>query len=175
MDAGAPRFLRSLVAPPGVTQEKKLCKALERPRSFTSNPFLLTETPSPRMLQEWSWRNLPLPLRYERCRTVSSPPSQHARARPDSSPLERDGFVLDRAGSTGARIYRHVDARRVVVHYHHGGDTLTRKTLRSVLLAVNWTEAAAKRLGLVLTPTRALSEKAGGIFGPVPCRGPWVV
>ena len=33
--------------------------------------------------------------------------------------LERDGFVLDRAGPTGARIYRHADRRRAVIHYHH--------------------------------------------------------
>ena len=44
--------------------------------------------------------------------------------------LERDGFVLDRAGTTGARIYRHPDRRRVVIHYHHGSDRPTRKTLQ---------------------------------------------
>lgn len=63
--------------------------------------------------------------------------------------LERDGFVLDRAGTTGARIYRHADGRRAVIHYHHSGDTLTRKTLRSVLRSVNWTEADLDRLGLL--------------------------
>lgn len=62
--------------------------------------------------------------------------------------LERDGFVLDRAGQTGARIYRHPDGRRAVIHYHHGGDTLTRRSLRSVLAAVRWTEADLERLGL---------------------------
>ena len=63
--------------------------------------------------------------------------------------LERDGFVLDRAGPTGARIYRHADGRRTVIHYHHGGDTLTRKTLRSMLRSVKWTEADLHRLGLL--------------------------
>lgn len=62
--------------------------------------------------------------------------------------LERDGFSLDRAGTTGARIYRHTDGRRVVIHYHHGGDTLTRKTLRSILGSLLWDEADLERLGL---------------------------
>ena len=35
--------------------------------------------------------------------------------------VERAGFSLDRAGATGARIYRHSDGRLVVIHYHHGG------------------------------------------------------
>jgi predicted RNA binding protein YcfA (HicA-like mRNA interferase family) len=63
--------------------------------------------------------------------------------------IERDGFSLDRAGQTGARIYRHPDGRRVVIHYHHGSDTLTRKTLRSVLGSLNWTEADLQRLDLL--------------------------
>ena len=63
--------------------------------------------------------------------------------------LERDGFSLDRAGTTGARIYRHADGRRVVIHYHHSGDTLTRKTLRSILGALRWSEDDLKRLGLL--------------------------
>ena len=61
--------------------------------------------------------------------------------------IERDG-TLDRAGPTGARIYRHSDGRRVVIHYHRGSDTLTRKTLRSVLSSLAWTEADIQRLGL---------------------------
>ncbi|MBI3934499.1 MAG: type II toxin-antitoxin system HicA family toxin [Acidobacteria bacterium] len=63
--------------------------------------------------------------------------------------LERDGISLDRSGTTGARIYRHPDGRRAVIHFHHGGDTLTRKTLRSILGALQWTEADLKRLGLL--------------------------
>jgi predicted RNA binding protein YcfA (HicA-like mRNA interferase family) len=50
--------------------------------------------------------------------------------------LERDGFSLRRSTRTGGRIYMHPDGRLTVVHYHHGGDTLTRKTLKSVLEAV---------------------------------------
>ncbi len=63
--------------------------------------------------------------------------------------LERDGFTLDRAGRHGSRIYRHPDRRRVVIHYHHGNDTLTRKTLRSVLRSTTWTEADLRRLKLL--------------------------
>ena len=62
--------------------------------------------------------------------------------------LEREGFSLDRSGLTGARIYRHPDGRRAVIHYHHGGDTLPRKTLRSILRAVGWTEDDLRRLDL---------------------------
>jgi len=43
----------------------------------------------------------------------------------------------------------HEDGRLTVVHYHHGSDTLTRKTLKSVLEAVGWDLADAKRLGLI--------------------------
>jgi predicted RNA binding protein YcfA (HicA-like mRNA interferase family) len=63
--------------------------------------------------------------------------------------LERDGFSLKRETASGARIYAHSDGRITVVHYHHGGDTLTRKTVRSVLEAVKWTEDDVKRLGLL--------------------------
>ena len=62
--------------------------------------------------------------------------------------VERDGFSLKRETATGARIYAHPDGRLTVIHYHHGSDTLTRKTLRSVLQALQWTEDDLKRLGL---------------------------
>lgn len=63
--------------------------------------------------------------------------------------LERDGFTLRRSTRTGSRIYAHSDGRLTVVHYHHGSDTLTRKTLKSVLEAVRWDLADARRLGLI--------------------------
>lgn len=63
--------------------------------------------------------------------------------------LERDGFTLRRSTRTGGRIYAHPNGRITVVHYHHGSDTLTRKTLKSVLEAVQWTPDDAKRLGLI--------------------------
>ena len=58
-------------------------------------------------------------------------------------------FLTELAPLALARIYRHADRRRAVIHYHHGGDTLTRKTLRSILRSVNWTEADLERLGLL--------------------------
>jgi predicted RNA binding protein YcfA (HicA-like mRNA interferase family) len=45
------------------------------------------------------------------------------------SALRRDGFSLERETRTGGRIYSHPDGRLTVIHYHHGSDTLTRKTL----------------------------------------------
>jgi predicted RNA binding protein YcfA (HicA-like mRNA interferase family) len=63
--------------------------------------------------------------------------------------VERDGFSLKRETGTGARIYAHPDGRLTVIHYHRGSDTLTRKTLRSVLQALQWTEDDLKRLGLL--------------------------
>ena len=62
--------------------------------------------------------------------------------------LERDGFVIQRITRTGGHIYQHQDGRRTVIHYHRGSDTLTRKTLASVLHATEWTEADLRRLGL---------------------------
>jgi predicted RNA binding protein YcfA (HicA-like mRNA interferase family) len=63
--------------------------------------------------------------------------------------LRRDGFVLERETRTGGRIYSHPDGRLTVVHYHHGSDTLTRRTLRSVLEATRWTLEDIRRLRLV--------------------------
>jgi predicted RNA binding protein YcfA (HicA-like mRNA interferase family) len=63
--------------------------------------------------------------------------------------LRRDGFVLERETRTGGRIYSHPDGRLTVIHYHHGSDTLTRRTLRSVLEATRWTREDVRRLGLI--------------------------
>jgi len=63
--------------------------------------------------------------------------------------LEREGFSLKRSTPTGARVYSHSDGRIVVVHYHRGSDTLTRKTLKSYLQATGWTEDDLKRLKLL--------------------------
>jgi len=46
-------------------------------------------------------------------------------------------------------IYSHPDSRLTSIHYHTGSDTLTRKTLRSVLQATRWTEDDLRRLGLL--------------------------
>jgi predicted RNA binding protein YcfA (HicA-like mRNA interferase family) len=66
-----------------------------------------------------------------------------------ASALRRDGFALERETRTGGRIYSHPDGRLTVVHYHHGSDTLTRRTLRSVLEATRWTLEDIRRLRLV--------------------------
>lgn len=63
--------------------------------------------------------------------------------------LEKDGFALRRSTRTGSRVYRHPDGRRAVIHYHRGGDTLVRKTLREILRGVQWTEGDLRRLGLI--------------------------
>jgi predicted RNA binding protein YcfA (HicA-like mRNA interferase family) len=64
------------------------------------------------------------------------------------SALRRDGFLLERETRTGGRIYSHPDGRITVIHYHSGSDTLTRRTLRSVLEATRWTLEDLRRLGL---------------------------
>jgi predicted RNA binding protein YcfA (HicA-like mRNA interferase family) len=63
--------------------------------------------------------------------------------------LEQEGFLLKRSTHTGAHVYHHPDGRILVVHYHHGSDTLTRKTLKSYLEATGWTEEDLKRLKLI--------------------------
>lgn len=63
--------------------------------------------------------------------------------------LRRDGFLLERETRTGGRIFSHPDGRIVVIHYHHGSDILTRKTLQSVVEAARWNEADLKRLRLL--------------------------
>ena len=50
---------------------------------------------------------------------------------------------------TGGHIYYHADGRITVVHYHKGSDTLTRKTLQSILDATRWTRGDLKRVGLL--------------------------
>lgn len=63
--------------------------------------------------------------------------------------LERDGFTYRRTRGAG-RVYRHSDGRRVVMHYHHGSDTLPIGTLRNVLEATGWAEGDLRRLDLIL-------------------------
>lgn len=65
------------------------------------------------------------------------------------SAIRRDGFMLERETRTGGRIYSHPDGRITVIHYHHGSDTLTRRTLRSVLEATRWTLEDIRRLRLI--------------------------
>jgi predicted RNA binding protein YcfA (HicA-like mRNA interferase family) len=62
--------------------------------------------------------------------------------------LERGGFVYRRAKGS-QRVYRHPDGRRVVIHYHHGGETLPIGTLSQIIAATRWTDADVRRLGLL--------------------------
>ena len=63
--------------------------------------------------------------------------------------LERDGFYWQRTTRTGAFVYRHSDRRGTFIHYHTGGETLTRKTLSSIVRAARWGEGDLRRLGLI--------------------------
>ena len=62
--------------------------------------------------------------------------------------LEQDGFEYRRRKGS-QRVYRHPDARRVVIHYHHAKDTLPPGTLKSFLEATRWNEDDLRRLGLI--------------------------
>ena len=61
--------------------------------------------------------------------------------------LQTDGFVWKRT-SGSHRIYRHADGRRVVVAYHHPGDTFPLGTLQAMLGDAGWSDADLARLGL---------------------------
>jgi predicted RNA binding protein YcfA (HicA-like mRNA interferase family) len=62
--------------------------------------------------------------------------------------LEQDGFQYKRRKGS-QRVYRHLDGRRVVIHYHHTKDTLPSGTLQSFLNGTKWNEDDLKRLGLI--------------------------
>jgi len=63
--------------------------------------------------------------------------------------LTRDGFVFTRQTGSHQR-YRHPDGRRVTVAPHGGGDTLTIKTLKSIIESqAGWSEADLKRLKVI--------------------------
>ncbi|MFQ5685020.1 MAG: type II toxin-antitoxin system HicA family toxin [Candidatus Scalindua sp.] len=62
--------------------------------------------------------------------------------------LEQDGFKYRRRKGS-QRVYRHLDGRRVVIHYHHAKDTLPPGTLKSFLSGTKWNEDDLKRLKLI--------------------------
>jgi predicted RNA binding protein YcfA (HicA-like mRNA interferase family) len=63
--------------------------------------------------------------------------------------LQRDGFYFVRQTGSHQR-YAHADGRRVTVAPHSGGDTFTRKTLKSIVESqARWTEKDLQRLKLV--------------------------
>jgi predicted RNA binding protein YcfA (HicA-like mRNA interferase family) len=62
--------------------------------------------------------------------------------------LEQDGFQYrKRKGSQ--RVYRHEDCRRVVIHFHHGKDTLPPGTLKSFMDGTQWNEDDLRRLNVI--------------------------
>ncbi|MBC8456472.1 MAG: type II toxin-antitoxin system HicA family toxin [Deltaproteobacteria bacterium] len=61
--------------------------------------------------------------------------------------LEQDGFKYKRRKGS-QRVYRHLDGRRIVIHYHHAKDTLPPGTLKSFLDGTKWSENDLIRLGL---------------------------
>jgi len=63
--------------------------------------------------------------------------------------LERTGFEVARITQAGSRIYKHPDGRLTVVHYHRGSDTLTRKTLASLIEATQWDQEDLRKLDLL--------------------------
>lgn len=63
--------------------------------------------------------------------------------------IERDGFLLRRNTQTGGMVYGHPDGRNTLIHFHAGRHTIARKTLASIIRAVQWTEADLRRLGLI--------------------------
>lgn len=63
--------------------------------------------------------------------------------------LERAGFERARSTQAGSIIYKHPDGRLTVIHYHRASDTLTRKTLATVLEATRWDEEDLRKLGLI--------------------------
>ena len=61
--------------------------------------------------------------------------------------LEQDEFQYrKRKGSQ--RVYRHENGRRVVIHFHHGKDTLPLGTLKSFIDSTQWNEDDLRRLNL---------------------------
>ena len=62
--------------------------------------------------------------------------------------LREDGFELKRTRSSH-RLYRHPDRRRVVVAYHHLGDTFPIGTLKDMIADAGWTEADLRRLKII--------------------------
>jgi len=62
--------------------------------------------------------------------------------------LEADGFALHRVRGSH-RIYKHPDARRVVVAYHSLSDTFPVGTLSAMIQDAGWQDDDLRRLGLI--------------------------
>jgi predicted RNA binding protein YcfA (HicA-like mRNA interferase family) len=69
-------------------------------------------------------------------------------ARQITNSLEKDGFFI--ANTSGShRTYKHPDNRRVVIPYHHSGQTYSFKKIKDIIECTGWTEADLKRLELI--------------------------
>jgi len=62
--------------------------------------------------------------------------------------LKKDGFTLKRTRGSH-RLYVHSDGRRVIVSYHHSGDTFPIGTLQGMIADTGWTEEDLRRLKLL--------------------------
>lgn len=61
--------------------------------------------------------------------------------------LRRDGFNLRR--QTGShQLYQHSDGRKVMVAFHHSGDTFPPDTLRKMIRGARWSPDDMTRLGI---------------------------
>ena len=61
--------------------------------------------------------------------------------------LEKDGFEFKRT-SGSHHVYKHQDGRRVVVAYHHLGETIPLGTLASIIEDAEWSDEDLIRLRL---------------------------
>ena len=61
--------------------------------------------------------------------------------------LEKDGFELRRT-SGSHRVYKHQDGKRIVVAYHHLGETIPSGTLASIITEAEWSDEDLTRLGM---------------------------
>ncbi len=62
--------------------------------------------------------------------------------------LGKDGFYFDR-GTGSHHFFRHPDGRKVMISFHHQGDTFKRKTLKGIIQDAGWTEFDLRRLKLL--------------------------
>lgn len=76
------------------------------------------------------------------------PSLKKVKARQIQLALIKDGFRLS-TKKGGHLIYRNPAGRRVVLSFHHSGDTFPPKTLKAMLIDAGWDEEDIKRLGLL--------------------------
>jgi len=75
-------------------------------------------------------------------------PLRNLRAQDWQRAVERDGFRPRKSGGSH-HLYQHPDGRRVLLVYHHLGETFGPKTIRALLRSTRWTADDLRRLGLM--------------------------